>query len=606
MKRSSTTAATARFLRDLASVLRGRLVVACALPAVLALLEVAGVILLVPLLGRIGVGGTEGATAGFMAAARAGVETLGFRVTTSTLLAAFAITSLAHALVSRWQLVLHPALDRVMLTHVRERLYRAFLHADYAFALRGRLTDQVHAVMADAEKISSLTYQAFAITAGAVLLLTYSALAVRVSPLMTALIVLSGGALLLLQRSRGNEAAEASARYTAASAELNALTTESLAGLKVIRSYGAANRTFARFQDLGASLSEAYVGAIRAHARSKLWFDLASTVGIVTVAYASIEVFQLPAATMLIVVVLFARLMPRIVSLHAGVQTFRASLPSYVRILNLLHDYEEHLAGDNRVPAAPLGVNNEILLDKVSFRYRADPPEALAGVSLQIAAGQTTAIVGPSGAGKSTLADLLLGILAPTAGRVVIDGTVLDSTNRPAWLQSIGYVAQDTFLFNDTIEANMRWTCPDASDQDIWDALTRAAAGDFVRNLPAGLHTIIGDRGVRVSGGERQRLALARALLRKPAVLILDEATSALDSEHERRIQDAVDQLRGRLTIVIVTHRLTTVRHADAIHVIDRGRVAESGTWEALLARPAGRFRRLCEAQKIVPAAVAS
>jgi ATP-binding cassette subfamily C protein len=604
LRRSSAKTATVYFLRNLASVLRGRLLLACTLPAVLALLEVAGVILLMPLLGRIGVGRDEGSTASLSAAARAGVETLGFRFTTSTLLAAFAVTSVAHALVSRWQLVLHPALDRVMLTQVRDRLYRAFLHADYAYALRGRLTDQVHAVMADAEKISSLTYQTFAITAGAVLLLAYTALAVRLSPSMTALIAICGGTLLLLQRSRGNEAAEASARYTATSAELNALTTESLAGLKVIRSYGAADRTFGRFQDLGTRLSDSYLGVLRAHARSKLWFDLASTVGIVTVAYVSIEVFQLPAATMLIVVVLFARLMPRIVSLHAGVQMFRAALPPYERVLGLLDDYEAH-AADNPVATRPLGLRDEILLDNVSFRYRADLPDVLTAVSLRVAAGQTTAIVGPSGAGKSTLADLLLGILTPTAGRLAIDGATLDAATRAAWLRSVGYVAQDTFFFNDTVAANMRWTQPDATDEEIWDALDRAAARDFVRHLPEGLGTIVGDRGVRVSGGERQRLALARALLRGPDVLILDEATSALDSEHERRIQDAVDRLRGRITIVIVTHRLTTVRHADAIHVVDGGCLVESGTWETLVAHPAGRFRRLCEAQKVVPAAIA-
>ena len=155
-------------------------------------------------------------------------------------------------------------------------------------------------------------------------------------------------------------------------------------------------------------------------------------------------------------------------------------------------------------------------------------------------------------------------------------------------------VAQDTFLFNDTVRANLLWVHPGASDGELTTALRMAAAEDFVLKLPNGIETVLGDRGVRLSGGERQRLALARALLRKPTLLLLDEATSNLDSENERRIQDAINALRGGITIVIIAHRLSTIRKADVIYVLDNGRIVECGNWEQLMLKENGRFRDLC------------
>ena len=175
-----------------------------------------------------------------------------------------------------------------------------------------------------------------------------------------------------------------------------------------------------------------------------------------------------------------------------------------------------------------------------------------------------------------------------------------------SWRRQIGYVPQETLLFHDSVRANLLWANPGATEEDIWRALASAAADDFVRALPNGLETVLGDRGVLVSGGERQRLSLARALLRRPRILILDEATSSLDSENERRIQDAIDRLHEQITIVVITHRLSTIRNADRIHVLDHGRIVESGTWNSLLASPDGRFRALCAAQGVDLDAVAS
>jgi ATP-binding cassette subfamily C protein len=183
--------------------------------------------------------------------------------------------------------------------------------------------------------------------------------------------------------------------------------------------------------------------------------------------------------------------------------------------------------------------------------------------------------MGPSGGGKSTLADVIMGLLIPDSGEIVVDQTVLNDDNITAWRQGIAYVSQDIFMFHDTIRANLLWAKGDATDDQIRDALQQSAA-DFVYDLDEGIETVVGDGGVRLSGGERQRIALARAMLQNPKVLILDEATSALDVENEREIIDAIRNLHGKMTVIVIGHRLPTLEHADQIVVIKDGKVAEN------------------------------
>jgi ATP-binding cassette subfamily C protein len=180
-----------------------------------------------------------------------------------------------------------------------------------------------------------------------------------------------------------------------------------------------------------------------------------------------------------------------------------------------------------------------------------------------------------------------------------VDDEMLSTDRLASWRRQISYVAQSTFLFHDTIRANLDWAKPGASEEELIQALHLSEAYDFVSGLPHGLDTIVGERGVLVSGGERQRLSLARAILRRPRMLVLDEATSSLDSENELRIQQAIESLHQQMTIVVITHRLSTIRQADVIYVVDQGQVVESGSWADLMARPAGRFRDLCRAQGI-------
>ncbi|WP_025884780.1 ABCB family ABC transporter ATP-binding protein/permease [Asaia prunellae] len=222
-----------------------------------------------------------------------------------------------------------------------------------------------------------------------------------------------------------------------------------------------------------------------------------------------------------------------------------------------------------------------LAFDHVVFDY--DGREILHDLSFAVAPGQTVALVGPTGAGKSTIARLVLGAYAPKSGRILLDGQDLTGLSPAMLHQTIGVVPQDTQLFNDTIGYNIAYGRLDATQDEIEEAARLAQIHDFIDSLEGGYETLVGERGLKLSGGERQRIALARIILRKPRLLLLDEATSALDTHTEQRLMDALRRVTTRQTTVAVAHRLSTIRHADLILVIDSGRIVEQGTHEALM-----------------------
>jgi ATP-binding cassette subfamily C protein len=241
----------------------------------------------------------------------------------------------------------------------------------------------------------------------------------------------------------------------------------------------------------------------------------------------------------------------------------------------------------------PIRFAHSVVFERVAFTYAGETEPVLLDVDLAIARGESIGIVGASGAGKSTLVDLLLGLLTPTAGRITVDGRDVAGVLR-AWQRHIGYVAQEPFLLDDTIRRNVAFGVGDADidDRRVTAALTLAQLAEFVRGLPGGLDTMLGERGTRLSGGQRQRVAIARALYHEPEVLVFDEATSALDTPTERELIAALEALHGVKTLVVIAHRLTTVRHCDRIAVLRDGRLAAVGSYEELLAGDAG-FRAM-------------
>jgi subfamily B ATP-binding cassette protein MsbA len=258
---------------------------------------------------------------------------------------------------------------------------------------------------------------------------------------------------------------------------------------------------------------------------------------------------------------------------------------------------ETHPTVVEKINASELaGFKNSIVFDNVWFNYGS--MEILKNINLEVERGQILAIVGPSGTGKTTLVDLIPRFYDPKKGRILIDGIDIREVSLKSLRQQIGIVTQETILFNDTIKANIAYGNLFAAEKEIEQAAIQAYAHDFIKHLPAGYDTVIGDRGMKLSGGERQRIAIARALLKNPSILILDEATSQLDSEAERIVQEALDRLIQGRTVFVIAHRLSTVRAAHWIVVLDKGRIVEQGLHSELIDKE-GLYRRLYQIQEL-------
>jgi ATP-binding cassette subfamily C protein len=572
-----------------------RMAAVLAITVAQAFTEGVALLLLVPLLGAVGLDVGRGTVAALADHVRGAFRWLGLTPTLGVVLSAYVVVVSLQALATRWQTMAVLGLEHRFVATLRKRLYAAITRANWLYLSTTRAPELAHVLTQELERVGTGTYQVLTLFSNAMVASVYLALALRLSPTMTLIVCACGAAVLLALRRKVTSARTEGEMVSRARSRLFATAVEHVSALRTAKSYGAEQQHIDSFAAAADDVAHAHVRAIRMHAGSRTQFEIGAVVALALMLYVGLVALGLSPAGVLLLLYVFARTMPRLSALQQAAENVAHYLGSFRSVLQLQTTVESE-AEAPALASATIAFRDRIRLEGVSFAHDKGAAGAVQDVSVDIGFGTVTAIVGPSGSGKSTLADLLTGLQRPQRGRVLVDDVALDDSMVLAWKRQVGYVDQDTFLFHDTVAANLRWAHPDATGQEIRDALDLAAA-DFVFALPDGLETILGDRGVRLSGGERQRLALARALLRKPRLLLLDEATSALDPENENRILDAIDRLRGRVTVVLITHRLSAVRRADAIHVLEGGRVVESGDWRALGSRPEGRFRALRDAQ---------
>jgi len=552
--------------------------------------------LLVPLLSLAGIGGGGGGP--IFTWFQSIFASMGLQLTLRTVLMAILGISLFQGGVFLAQSWLASRLQYGYMAKWREALFHAYMGASWPFFVKSRSGDLINALLSETERVGGIFYFSMQLVNAAIVTCVYLILSLYASWQATGLLLAGGGIVFLLTYPLVKKSYAVGRAISDHTKELHSRIQEFIGGAKLVKATATERLAQSWFGSINAQLFESYASAAFHPSVLKAIVEFSGIAILCLVIVAGALWFENGLASILMIVALFIRLVPRIFSLQQNIQLLGLYLPSIEVVMNT--KAAAAALGESietRGEAEPLfreGVS--ISLSDLSFSF--GERRVLDGIAMQLPKGETVGIVGSSGAGKSTLVDCLLRLNEPTSGSVLVQGVPIERLPLAAWRRSVGYVSQETVLFNDTIRYNLLWGAPaGADDQRMVEAAKKSGAHEFISSLPSGYDTMVGDRGVRLSGGQKQRLGLARALVNRPVVLILDEATSALDSESEQEVLEAIRALHGQMTIVMIAHRLSTVRSADRIYVLEGGRVVEEGTWTELLAKKT-RFSVLWELQQ--------
>jgi ATP-binding cassette subfamily C protein len=561
-----------RLFRDVYRVTGNRLPFLVWLTFFNALLDGAALAALLPLLKAVG--GTPGAGDDRVTEAVNAVLGIVGLPSTAASIAGFAVAlMLVGVIVFLAQAYYGAKLQTEYVAAWQRRLFKAYFGSEFGFFRERRSGDLISAAITEPVRLGGAFYQANLILSSVLFIGVQIAVALVIAPLVVAVLFAAGTALFVVSVGLVRRGLLIGEEMTVVNADLQSDAGELVQGAKFVkatateeRAIDRLSRTIMRLRDL--TFANAFdVQIVRAI------FEYASGLVVIVLLVAGPAILKIDVGTVIVVVAMFIRLFPKVTGLRQCQQSISLVLPAFDAVSSMAAEAEHRAEPQLTARPSILPVHGPAAIEFKRLSVVIGERMILHSIDLSIAAGEFVVLMGPTGAGKTTLLDCLLGLRSFASGRVEIDGHDLATVAASEWRRGIGYLGQDPMLFHATIEENLRWVRPELSEQAIKEALHLAAA-EFVYRLPDGLKTIVGDAGSRLSGGERQRIALARALLGEPRLLVLDEATSALDAATEASVVETIAALKGRMTIVSITHRPALVAVADRVVELQDGRLA--------------------------------
>ena len=579
-------------IRYLYSVIRWRLFVWIFLLMIASLLEGFSIGMILPLLG-----GSESADTPLHRFLTEGAEYIGLPYTLPVAVAGMAILYLARTVFIIYQRVYAADITGKMMARLKITFVDQVYAADYQYFMKRGLSVFTNTVTTELNNVSQ-TFEncnIFIINSG--FALVYIALPLAINPVFTSVVIVVGVPGYFLLKRLFGIARGFSIQSTAANHGLQSYIIQGLVNFKYLKATNSQGGIFRRIRDTSQEQGRLVYKQTSLATILENGADLIFMLMIAGLLLYSVEIARNNLIEILFILFIVRRAMVYALNAQRAFQEFlkfAGSVRNFQTLSGELKEREETVKESGEAPNLDL----PITFTNVSFSYEGSE-KILDDITLTIPPNSMVAFVGSSGAGKSTLATTLTGLLKPSSGQISIGGVAYDSLDRYKLRESIGYVTQESVIFNDTIHNNIAMWSDDADSRGKVGSASRAArTADFIERLPDGYDSVLGDNGINISGGQRQRISIARELYKDPKLLIFDEATSSLDTESEMEVQESIDALRGDKTIVLIAHRLSTIKNCDTIYVLKDGRVVERGSYDALYER-GGEFRQMVERQML-------
>nr|WP_263325102.1 ABC transporter ATP-binding protein [Neobacillus sp. Marseille-Q6967] len=566
---------------------------------IISFLEGIGILLLIPMIGLSGIVNLDTGESQLFEVFEF-LKNFSITISLPLILGIYVLIVIGQNLLQRHITIQNAMIQHGFFRYMRLETYSAILYSNWDFFIKKRKSDLINLLTSEIAKASAGTHSFLQFITSLIFSLIQVALAFILSPYITIIVLLCGLMLIFFNRkflrrslALGNRNFELGKNYLAG-------ITDQINGIKDIKSNTLEESRMNWYKSITKQMMDEQIEYTKMRTKSQFYYKVASAILIAVFIFIAVNLFNAQTGQLMLIIVIFSRLWPRVAGIQSSMEQIATTFPAFKAVIALQNECKNAREFEKNVnrQTEPIHIKKGIECNNVYFRYNKNKTNyALQNINVFIPTNQTTAVVGRSGAGKSTLIDLLMGLNQPELGNVLIDGVPLTSNNLLSLRYSISHVSQDPFLFNTSIRENLLLMCENATDNQIWEALEFSSAAEFVRKLPGGLDALIGDRGITLSGGERQRIVLARAILRKPTILILDEATSALDSENESKIKEALERLKGRMTIIVIAHRLSTISNADQVIVLDQGKIIQKGGFSQLAKEKQGIFSHLLRKQ---------